>query len=228
MNQKFRKQLVEAFIALILGLIAVVAATFLIIVVRSNFEPKKETKQLERIETNTQEIKKIATPYEYKDSLNKVVIIKDFVNSTKNGAVTNYFDKQFAVSGPFNQGYLYIKVSVDNKALNPKDDVYAKLYTIIDGQYQEFGGHLILSKSLDTPRSLENTELLFELSDIKYKKDYQGKEVEVLSGDWLELMNAGSNQKIVGFTSTMGTGKIIELSIYYECVKGANCSIKLQ
>lgn len=32
---------------------------------------------------------------------------------------------------------------------------------------------------------------------------------------------------ILGFVSTVGNGKIIELSLYYECIQGTDCSISL-
>ena len=97
---------------------------------------------------------------------------------------------------------------------------------MIGSQYHELGGHLIEARSLGTPKSNNYTELLYQLSDIQYKKQYWQTDIEVLSADWLRLFNESARQKLITFTSTVDKGLIQELSIYYDCVDGSSCSIE--
>lgn len=226
-SDKFKNRLLESSIALLLGLAAIVIATILIFFVRNIFEPKDSTQQLKNIEENTKEIKEVLTPYEAKDKLNKVVILENFMNSTVGNIPTNTFNNRLEVSGLLNKGYLYIKASIDSSSMKNKGTIYTKMYSLSNGLHQEFGGHLITSKSLDTPKNTDFTELLYELSDIKYKKDFRDSDIEIVSADWLKLINTVGEHGILGFVSTVMEGKIIESSIYYECVTGTECSINL-
>lgn len=183
---------------------------------------------LEKIEKNTSEIKQAVNPYQFKDQLNKVIIAQNFDNTTQNGQATQTLSKNLIVTGSFNKGYLFIKASIDNVSLGSRGDVYTKLQATINTVYNEFGGHLISSYSLETPKFNDHSELLYSLSDIKYKNDYRDSDIEVLSGNWLKLFNENGSQQIVAFASTTGQGKIIEFSIYYQCADGSNCSITVQ
>lgn len=227
-SDKFKTRLFESLLTLIIGLAALVIATILIFFVRSVFEPKDKVEQLKTIEETTNDIQQALTPYESKDKLKNVVILEDFTNSIANNNPTKTFNNRLLVSGLFSQGYLYVKASIDNSSIENKGSIYTKMYVLSsDGLYQEFGGHLISSQSLDTPKSNDFTELLYQLSDIKYKKDFQDSDVEVISANWLKLLNMVGNHGILGFVSTVGNGKIIELSLYYECIQGTDCSISL-
>lgn len=229
MNKRFRTRFIESLITLFIGLLATVATLVLIFLIRNLFEPQKQAKkQLENIENTTNEIKKVLTPYESKDQLYKVVILQNFTNSIRTNYPTDTFDKRFLVSGLFNQGYLYIKASIDDSNFDNQGTVYTKMYSLSNRIYQEFGGHLITSKSLDTPKTTNSTELLYQLTDIKYKKDFRDSDIEVTSADWLKLLNTVGGHGVLGFVSTMNEGKIIELSIYYGCVTGSECKISLE
>ncbi len=228
MSTEFRKKLFEAVITLFIGLIATILAVVLIFLIRNFFEPPKgPQKQLEDIKENTQQIKEALTPYETKNKMNKAVIIENFSNSTSGNSPAATFDKQILVTGHFNDGYLYVKASINNSPLDGNGTIYAKLKSLSNGDYKELGGHLIASKSLEVPKGRDYTELLFSLSDIKYKTDFQDSDYESLSGDWLKLLNRLGEHSIISFTSSTGDGKIIELSIYYECSKGENCNVKI-
>lgn len=228
MKSEEMNKFISALITLFIGLIFLVIATFLISYIKSIFEPKVENKQLDRIESTTKEIKKNLTPYEFKDQLKKVRIVNDFKNTTQNGQSTKYFNSTIITNGLISQGYLYVKVSINDKAIENNGDVYIKLSGLIDNQNKELGGHLIQSRSLETSNSTDWTELLYDLSDIKYKKDYRDSDLEVISANWLDLLSKGSGKKIIGFTSTVYQGRILELNIYYDCVKGSECSINVE
>lgn len=227
MRSKFRRQLFESVISLLVGLLAVVVAVLLIAIINNNFGLNKDS-QLEKIQSDTEKIKKIVVPYEYKNQLQKVNIIENYKNTTIGGQPRTFFTKQLITNGLFEQGFLYVKASANDRSLLRNDNIYVKLTDVTQGQYHEYGGHLIKTKSLETPKSDSATELLYDLSDIKYKETYLDTDVEVLSADWLKLLMEGENQKIIGFSSTIEKGTIIELSFYYKCVQGQECSISVR
>jgi hypothetical protein len=219
----------EALFTLFFGLVAIVIASIAISLINGKipFITNNDQTKLDQIVENTSEIKKQLTPYEYKDGLNKTVVIKDFENSTKNQKYTNMFEKRLYVEGNYKQAYLYVRASADSKSLEGYGDVYTKLKAFENGIYREYGGHLLKSKSLETGTSEEWTEYLFDLTDVKYKEDFDDDEIEVTSADWLRLLNGGDNQAVIGFTSTSRIGKIHEMSIYYKCSIEKECSLKI-
>jgi len=171
-------------------------------------------------------IEKILSPYQNKDNMSKTEVTSNFSNSSKENKPTDSFSKTLSVVGDIGGGYLYIKASAGGKALNPsEDDIYIKLLGNVNNKYQEIGGHLIGIKSLDAPKSQSFTELLYDLSDVRYKSSYLQGGTESVSGDFLQLINGGTNQVIVGFSSTNKSGIIEEISIYYSCTNNSNCSI---
>lgn len=227
MKNNTRKQLTDSMFTLLLGLTAVIIAFLFIKVINKWLPMGGPSGQLSRIESNTEEIKKKITPYEYKDKLSKIEVVKDFHNSTTNTKSSETFTRNFSTQGAFRDGYIYVKAAIDNKPLDNYGDVYIKLSAMFGFRYSEYGGHLIESKSLDTPKSPNYTEMLFKLSDVKYKENYKQSDVEVISADWLKLLNEGSKQRVMGFTSTVYSGHIIEISIYYDCIEGSRCSINI-
>lgn len=210
----------EALSSLFLGLFAVVLATFLITGIRwfgSRGDKTNEQEQADRIEQKVEEIAKTLTPFEYKEKMLKSKIITDFTNSTKSYQPSDTFEKKISVQGKLKRGFLYVKASVNDQKLTQYDDVYVKVMGTIRGQHTELGGHLIEKKTLETPKSDYFTELLFDLTDVKYNESFKDPDYKVVSGDWLELLNSGDSQVILSFVSTQRQGKIIDLSIYYEC-----------
>ena len=180
------------------------------------------------LEEKIENIQKTISPYEKKDQLTKLQVFEDISNTVKNNNPTNVIEKSIVSSGNLKEGYLYVRASANSEKLSSGEDVYVKIKGSLDGKHQEFGGHLIESKSLDTPKSDKHSELLFELSDVKYKENYFRSDIEVVSGNWLAMLNRGSNQSVLSFSSTLRDGRIEELSIYYDCVEGERCSLILK
>jgi len=60
---------------------------------------------------------------------------------------------------------------------------------------------------------------------VKYKDTYLKSDIEVVSGDWLKIMNGSGVDIVIGFTSTEEVGKIEEISLYSGCNEGSECSI---
>lgn len=163
-----------------------------------------------------------------KNSFKKVVVVKDFKNSSKQGESTETFEKFLVVTGTVSEGYLYIKADIDGHSLAMGyGDIYAKLIESATGIYREYGGHLIENQSLNTPKSDSHTELLYDLASVKYKRSFNDSNTEVLSGNWLEVLNNTHSKKIIGFSSTEQNGNIQEMTIYYSCLKNTNCSISV-
>ncbi|OGD31906.1 hypothetical protein A3C91_00565 [Candidatus Azambacteria bacterium RIFCSPHIGHO2_02_FULL_52_12] len=224
-----KKEFFEKLILIIVGLLAVVIAAFVFGWVGSFFAPKETTNQ--KIEEIKDDIKKLKeevaiSDYRKKETLHKFVLVSDFNNSTKNEKPTETFKKEIKVNGKLAFGYLYARASVNNKILSVYDSVYIKLTAILGGSYKEFGGHLRRDKSLDVQKLENSTELLYKLDSVFYKEKIPYREdVEALSVDFLRVLNSEEQQHIIAFTSTLGEGTIHELSIYYECREGDNCSI---
>ena len=175
-----------------------------------------------------QDIKESITPYDFKENLTKSQIINNFKNSSVKNVQTATFSKPLVVAGNFSRGYLYVKASVGGKALGLNDDVYIKISGKVDGKYIESGGHFITDRRLDTPKNASSTELLFDLTDVKFKEHYTQSPLEVTSADWLQILNQGDTQVVIAFSSTAEQGNIEEMSFYSECVKSDTCSISIK
>lgn len=173
-----------------------------------------------------QDIKKSINPYDFKDNLIKSQIINNFNNSSAKNVPTETFSKPLVVAGNFSKGYLYVRASANDKALGPYDDVYIKISGKVNGVYVESGGHLIADRSLDTRNNTSSTELLFDLTDVKFKEYFTQSPLEVISADWLHILNQGDTQVVIAFSSTAGQGNIVDMSFYYECANDTVCSIR--
>ena len=204
-------------------LVALLVGGFFVADIVSSWRKEKVTNK--DLGDKIDKIEKTLSPYEAKNKLNKTTIVSDFENTVKNNNPTQSFKKTLKTTGSFAGGYLYIRASVNAKPLDGLGDVYIKLSGFVNGKYQESGGHLISGKSLDTPKLENATELLFDLSDVKYKDTYLKSDIEVVSGDWLKIMNGSGVDIVIGFTSTEEVGKIEEISLYSGCNEGSECSI---
>ena len=141
-------------------------------------------------------------------------------------------EKDLIVKGIVTKGYLYVVANADSKALqtsdpNKFDDIYINLIELgADSAHsKQYGGHLIESRSLDTPKSDSQTELLFSLADIPYLKTYTDPNKEIISGNWLAILNENLHKRVIAFSSTLKQGTVKELSIYYTCLENTDCSI---
>lgn len=126
--------------------------------------------------------------------------------------------KIFKVKGKFSRAYLYIEAMVDNnRPLTVWDDVYFKI--------NEDGGHLIDINNLAKP-SPEISKYLYDLRSIYYYPTVEEKKKEAIV-NLFELLKDEKKLKINAFISSARPGGVMkEVSIYYECLKGSECSIK--
>ena len=188
-------------------------------------QSKEQQVQIDKIEEDIESLTKQLTPYKRKDKMLKALVIDNFANSSANNKPTAVFNNPISVSGTIKNGLIYVRASVNERALTKNDDIYVKISGQIQGQYVELGGHLIEGKSIDVPKSSDFTEVLFDLTDVKYKESFNDPDYEVSAGDWLKLLNGGNSQIILSFVSTERNGLIEDLSFYYDC-ETVDCSIK--
>lgn len=179
----------------------------------------------EEIKESVDNIEKQLTPYEQKNNLKEGKIITNFANSVKNQKIDGSEQVTLTTEGVIAKGLLYVVASVDNKSLGKDSDVYLKIGASIDGKWVESGGHLIESRSLDTPQSDDKTEMLFQLSDVKFKESFNDSDINVISGNWLSIINQPSVKIFTAFSSTERQGLIHEITIFYECTEATTCSI---
>jgi len=185
----------------------------------------KENNKKSETDNAISQIQAIVSPYQNKDSMKKVDIITQFSNSSESNRPTKKANKVLSVSGTIKDGYLYVRASVDaGKPLTQYDSVFI---TLQNGA-SILGGHLIETQSLDTPNNKVATEFLYKLSDVKYKKTYTSDDLEIQSGNWLELLNTVGQKQVMAFSSTARTGVLEDVAIYYDCIDGQECSVVTQ
>lgn len=130
--------------------------------------------------------------------------------------------KKYSVKGKFSRAYLYIEALVDYKRpLTSWDDIYFK----INGK----GGHLVPDGNvLPTPPGSTST-YLYNMSTVSYHESLADKIKNPLKPqpiDMFSLITDGSTIKIITTVSSYRPGRVLkEVSIYYECFEGSNCSI---
>lgn len=209
------------------GILLIIILIFGYVLAEKFILTDNKTQINEEIKESVDNLGKSLTPYEQKNSYNKLVIGTNFENSANNNSIKKDLRKEITSNGNISSGFLYIVASVDDKALNEYSDVYTKIGANVDGRWVESGGHLIENRSLETPKSTDQTELLFKLSDVKYKISFQDSDIDVHSGNWLKIINSSNISFMTAFSSTEGKGKIKEISIFYECAEGTSCSLEV-
>lgn len=130
--------------------------------------------------------------------------------------------KKYCVKGKFSRAYLYVEAMVDyTRPLTSWDDIYFK----INGK----GGHLVPDGNvLPTPPGNSST-YLYNMSTVSYYASLSDKMKKVSRNDdfdMFSLLTDGSTIKIIATVSSNRPGRVLkEVSIYYECFEGSNCSI---
>lgn len=155
-------------------------------------------------------------------NLKKLELAKDFVSWTPDSKVSADQVKNLNLvqKGNLNEAYVYIKALVQDKKLTKYDSLYLK----VNGQ----GGHLFRPASLALPES-EQTELLYPLEKISYLPNIPYDESR--TPNELNALNFFGDSKkinIYSFLSSWRTGKILELSIFYGCREGEECSLEIK
>lgn len=152
-------------------------------------------------------------------SIKKLDIVNNFDSWTPETKLNN--DKIFQTivvdKGKLSKGYLYIRASLDNKALTKWESIYLKMNWT--------GGHIFRPDSLPIPPS-DKTELLFALNEIPYLSSMPYSEQRVpKTTNWFGLFQNKREISITSFISSLRPAKIEEISLYYQCADDDLCSI---
>ena len=131
--------------------------------------------------------------------------------------------KKFEVMGKFSRAYLYIEAVVDYKRpLTVWDDFYFKVNGL--------GGHLISDLNLLPIPPSDISRFLYDLRSVSYFPSIRDKERSANKQTDINLfvlLQNGITLDITAAISSDRPGRIMkEVSIYYECFEGSNCSIK--
>lgn len=130
--------------------------------------------------------------------------------------------KRYKVKGRFARAYLYIEAKVDyNRPLTVWDDVYFRINGL--------GGHLIPNDNVLPVPPAEFSSYLYDLRSISYFSTLKDKEKRVTKQTNINLfvlLQNGINLNIITSISSDRPGRVMkEVSIYYECFEGSDCSI---
>lgn len=160
------------------------------------------------------------------DSLNRIkrlsLINKPFESWTPDSKLEPKMivNKIILNKGELSKGYIYVKASLDRKALSAWESIFLKMnYT---------GGHLFRSKSLAVPPS-DKTELLYSLDYVPYLEDIPYNEsLNPLVTNWFQFFLPGQEIQIISFISSLKPALIEDLAVYYECKKDSDCLLTLK
>jgi hypothetical protein len=133
-------------------------------------------------------------------------------------------DRIYKVTGNFSRAYLYISALVDyDRPLTSWDDIYFKI--------NDIGGHLTSDDDnlLPVPPS-QSSEYLYKLNSISYYPSLNNKTQKINENKNINLFNLLQNSielHINVAISSARPGRVMkEISIYYECAQGSQCSIE--
>lgn len=154
--------------------------------------------------------------------MQKVTIVKNFETWTPDSEIPDAYVKELGLvrTGRLSRGYVYVRATVEGSALTKWESVYVKL--------DEAGGHLFRSKSLPIPHN-GKTELLYALDDVPYLSTVPyAEDRSPEHADWFSLLNEKPSMYAFTFISSLRLATIEELSIYYDCTTGSDCSLSLE
>ncbi len=171
----------------------------------------------------------------YQELLNKGQYLKIVVNKysyAQNGIFVGGIDSMVGRTGPdeIGCGYLYIRVSKNNKPINNEwDSVY------IDPH--DFGGHILRDKSILHENRENYTEALLSLNSVSYLPGlpYDPDAQNFRIADWVELLNVNNHFKFhIGLSVENKSALINEIIVAYKCwnpetgEETQNCQLSLE
>lgn len=197
--------------------------------VKQQFDKKTQEEELaQKIgDQVAQEVKNVLTkPSEFPDYdsllvLKKLEVVKNFSSWTPDAAIEEKKVKKSIVldKGKLAKAYVYIRVSLDGKALTRWESIYLKM--------GEAGGHLFRKESLSVPSS-DKTELLFALDSVPYLTSVPYSELRVpFYTDWFQFFRDGRKVQVLTFISSLRPALVEEISIYYGCINSDECELSL-
>lgn len=152
----------------------------------------------------------------------KLTIAKDFASWTPEAKLqdSKVVSRALTIEGDVEKAFLYVDASVGNKELTAFHSLYFKLVNS--------GGHLFRPETEDVEPG-EGTTLLYNLSDLPYLPSIPYDETKAPErADLTSLLKEGSVPLVTSFVSSLEAGEINELSLYYACAEGSDCSITVR
>lgn len=153
--------------------------------------------------------------------MHKLVLAKNFESWTPDAQVdfSKTISNSIVAQGELDKVYLFVKATVEGEPLTSFDSLYFKL--VYDG------GHLFRPESLELPES-DGTTLLYDLRDVPYLLSVPYD--ESLTPERVDLQRLlVPNKRVLAtsFVSSMRPGRLEDLTIYYSCAEGSECSLSL-
>lgn len=152
----------------------------------------------------------------------KLTIAEDFASWVPEGKRqdSKTVSRALTVEGDVEKAYLYVDASALEKELTQFHSIYFKLVNS--------GGHLFRPESLDVEAG-EGTTLLYDLADLPYLASIPYDETKTPErANLLELLKDGSAPLVTSFISSLDQAEINELSVYYSCAEGSDCSVTIK
>lgn len=207
------------------------AVLLLIFSVKQQFEAKKQSeviqnqvqKTVDQAIQQSQTQKSSELPdYESLTRLKKLILVSGFESWTPNSELdpTKMSRKIILNKGSLAKGYIYLKVSLDGKALSQWESIYVKM--------NDRGGHLFRPQSLEVPKS-DKTELLYALNYIPYLFDipYNERFIPAVT-NWFEFFTPNNEVEVTSFISSRKPAILEEIALYYECSKDSDCLLSIK
>jgi len=223
-NNKQKINLTSSIAILVLSIIVIIFA----------YQQQTDIKNQNKL--NTQEIKKEVVKtikeniaelpnfpdYDSLSKLNQVTLVSNFVSWTPSTIVSQDKAKRVLIldKGELSKAYIYIKASLNDKALTQWESIYLTMNWI--------GGHLFRPQTLPIPSS-NKTELLYAINYLPYLTEIPYNEQSQPSiANWFPYFTEGNTIEVNTFISSLRPALLEEITLYYQCVKDSDCLLTVK
>jgi|SRR3989338_3379169 len=203
------------------------AVLLLIFSIKQQFDEKKRSEALQEqiqktVDEAVQQKPSELPDYESLTRLKKLEVVPNFESWTPQSVLdpSKMSRKIILNKGSLAKGYIYLRLSLDGRALSQWESIYVKM--------NDRGGHLFRPQSLAVPKS-DKTELLFALNYIPFLFDipYNERFTPAVTS-WFELFIPNNEVDFISFISSRKPAIIEEISLYYECSKDSDCLLSIK
>jgi hypothetical protein len=160
--------------------------------------------------------------YDGLKGMTKVGLAAQLESWTPNAAIMadKQISKRLMVKGTVAQAYLLVQASEGENALTKWDSIFFKL--------NDAGGHLFRPMTLATPKG-EGTTVLYDLKDVPVLPSVPYDENRTPEhANLLETLKDGHSVLATSFISSLRQSTLAEVSLYYSCAAGSECSVTLK
>jgi len=166
-------------------------------------------------------------PSEYPDydilkNLTPLTLIENKVSWSPEGKKEKIiaYEIKLKSTGQFAKIYLYTEVSSDNKPFTQYESLYIR--------FNNKGGHIFRPQSLKIPADTI-TRLLYAINNIPYLSGIPYSESKTpLTTNWFNFFKDDSLITVNIFISSLKPALINKIMLYYDCVEGSDCKIKIK